>query len=305
MADDVLVSDSVIEYEHWSRKTKRLRPATNLRRRTDRRQDAYGSHNAEPHHLCYPSLHRWEAAGIAKRFITQIRRPVRPQPIVRSHDGIERPWDDVFDGPPDYLTEVLTAHRMIPVHSEPLITGFCPYIARHASTGAWAPSFIGVREPNGVVPRAANCTQRPTLAYASDLDASGRDADGRKVRLSKSDRSMSVDRIRTWLQVTSVCVVRLQSINVDDGLRLGLGDSLADSSTERGLPSILQRFRAAYAVHWDHLVGTANDHPEMMTHEQDRYPYSWDDNPWVWAINVRITSRPSSVPPHMDPVKYP
>ena len=74
---------------------------------------------------------------------------------------------------------------------------------------------------------------------------------------------------RITLEITRVRVERLQDIDLADALAEGISDTgaliLDSAGNEQGGPI------AEYAVLWEQING----------------PGSWDENPWVWAIEFR------------------
>lgn len=88
---------------------------------------------------------------------------------------------------------------------------------------------------------------------------------------------MPREAARIFLRVTGVRVERLQDITGEEIVKEGLSRELLDEAGE-------DFFKGMFHDLWD---STIPKHPNKFK----RYPYYWNDNPWVWVIEFERISR--------------
>lgn len=91
---------------------------------------------------------------------------------------------------------------------------------------------------------------------------------------------MPKEAARIFLRVTHVRVERLQDITPEQIDAEGCNEFVYSAKTGEPLPSGPSWFKIA----WDKTVPK---HPNKFK----RYPYYWDDNPWVWVIEFERISK--------------
>ena len=92
---------------------------------------------------------------------------------------------------------------------------------------------------------------------------------------------MPKEAARLFLWVTDVRAERLQDIDAD-GIR---AEGIASLAAHAGDMEIA---RQEFAIRWDKTVPR---HPNKFK----RYPYYWDDNPWVWVIEFERISKEAAL----------
>lgn len=91
------------------------------------------------------------------------------------------------------------------------------------------------------------------------------------------------------LRVTGVRDERLQAITEEDAKAEGACKDYPYTDPENGKTTYMQDKNATYiggfACAWD---STIPKHPNKFK----RYPYYWEDNPWVWVIEFERCEKP-------------
>ena len=104
----------------------------------------------------------------------------------------------------------------------------------------------------------------------------------------KSPYCMPREAARIFLRVTGVRVERLQEITEDGAKAEGVAKSYPYTDPETGeTVFVLDKdgtYRSGFSRAWD---STIPKHPNKFK----RYPFYWDDNPWVWVIEFERISR--------------
>ena len=94
----------------------------------------------------------------------------------------------------------------------------------------------------------------------------------------RSPRFMFKWAARTWLEITSVKVERLQDISADDARAEGIGIKSVGPASDLAAQN-------QFALLWNQIHKKAAKAAGV--------DYAWDLNPWVWAIGFRRTERPA------------
>lgn len=100
---------------------------------------------------------------------------------------------------------------------------------------------------------------------------------------------MPREAARIFLRVTGVMAERLKGITEEDAKAEGAEKMYPYTDPETGKTAFLLHengtYRAGFSQIWD---STIPNHPNKFK----RYPYYWDDNPWVWVIEFERCEKP-------------
>jgi hypothetical protein len=99
-------------------------------------------------------------------------------------------------------------------------------------------------------------------------------------RAWKAENYLPIEAARIWLQVTDICVQRLNDITEEEAVLEGVGFTnyvfpSIKCSTAYVFPSIkCSTARESYMTLWDSMKGLG----------------AWDKNPWVWVVSFNVLS---------------
>lgn len=210
------------------------------------------------------NLHQWEVRAIRDRRLTQLRRPVKPQPVYGYvlHGDVLLPLDG--DG-----CAIADKHRRVKI----------PYRPGDVLWGRETWGWYGRNRGEGVeggLQYRADCGRR-SLDQLPEPDARWEDFDAAWDRSEcntwRSSTTMPRWASRITLEVTGVRVQRVQEISAADAQAEGMAhiDVAYRVYNERPMTKE-QAWVDAFRESWDSTYART---------------YPWSGNPWVWVYEVR------------------